>query len=368
MVLQVQVQQAQRRAGDACTRLASQMRTLVLASVIATNTLLSPFPAGIPLSALADDAPLATSPGGAASKGVSSLASGATPMVKAYGLEAYGKNEEALKKMSDANSRLDDKAVKRVLDSGLELAQRAADPETQQVDPALLRKAEERFTLIIEELAPSYVGGYTNRANVRVALRDYEAAVRDYTDALRLAPLGRDAWLIKVNRGATLLALGRPNEALEDLEQAVTMSKNDYLALLGRGSALHRMGKYDEAARDYGAVIDKAPTDIQPFWLRYGLELWQVGRQTEGLGIIRRVANKFDLEPECALAASSILYADGLPSDQEEALRRWKLLPAPVRSKALAVDTAAREWPPAAVEAAVAFRKVIANNDRQLSS
>ena len=145
-------------------------------------------------------------------------------MVQAYGLETYGQDEVALKKMSDANSKLSDKAVKRVLDAGIELAARGVEVETQQVDQTNLRRAEERFTLIIEELAPNYVGGYTNRANVRVTLKDYEGAVRDYTDALRVAPLGKDAWLTKVNRGATLLALGRTDAALVDLEQVATVA------------------------------------------------------------------------------------------------------------------------------------------------
>mmetsp|Transcript_50509 Transcript_50509/g.139851 ORF Transcript_50509/g.139851 Transcript_50509/m.139851 type:complete len:309 (-) Transcript_50509:369-1295(-) len=255
--------------------------------------------------------------------------------------------------------RLADKSVKRVLDAAIDLAARGADPETQQVDEVLLRRAEERFTLIIDELAPSYVGGYTNRANVRVALKDYEGAVRDYSEALRNAPLGKDAWLTKVNRGATLLAMGRSTEALVDLEQAVTMSKADYLALLSRGSALHTLGRYAEAAADYGAVLDKQPADIQPFWLRYGLELWQIDRQPEALGIVRRVTNKFDLEPECAIATSSLLYADGVAIDRDEALRRWNLLPAEVRQKALDVDIVARQWPPAAVDAASAFREAV---------
>ena len=35
----------------------------------------------------------------------------------------------------------------------------------------MLRQAEGRFTLLIDELAPTFAGGYANRANVRVALK-----------------------------------------------------------------------------------------------------------------------------------------------------------------------------------------------------
>ena len=86
-------------------------------------------------------------------------------------------SEAALKKQSEANTKMPDKNVKRVIDAGLEIAARGADPETQILDKKILRRAEERFTLVIEELAPSYTGGYTARANVRVAIGDYDGAV-----------------------------------------------------------------------------------------------------------------------------------------------------------------------------------------------
>ena len=67
------------------------------------------------------------------------------------------------------NTKLKDKGVRKVYDSGLELAARGSDPETQKVDDGVLAKAEDRFTMVIEELAPSYTGGYSSRGNVRVA-------------------------------------------------------------------------------------------------------------------------------------------------------------------------------------------------------
>ena len=114
----------------------------------------------------------------------------------------------ALRKVSVTNSQLLDKGALRVLKTGQEYAERGADPETQTLDPAVLRKAEGRFTLLIEELAPTFAGGYSNRANVRVALKDYAGAVADYEVALRLSPLADDAWVNWLNRGSTLLAAG----------------------------------------------------------------------------------------------------------------------------------------------------------------
>jgi tetratricopeptide (TPR) repeat protein len=119
---------------------------------------------------------------------------------------------------SELHSRLEDKAAMKIFKAGLELAAQGADPESQTRNLEQLRKAEDRFTLLIDELAPSFAGGYANRANVRVALGGDEAlrgALEDYSRALELAPESKDAWVNRLNRGSTLVGLGRPEEVRE---------------------------------------------------------------------------------------------------------------------------------------------------------
>jgi len=263
---------------------------------------------------------------------------------------------------SELNSRLDDKAAMKIFKAGLELAAQGADPESQTRDLERLRKAEDRFTLLVDELAPNFAGGYANRANVRVAIGGDEAlrgALEDYSKALELAPEGKDAWVNRLNRGSTLVGLGMPEEALADLDMAVALSKKDILATLARGAAYHALGRWSAAAMDYGAAIAKNPADVQPFWLRYALESFQLDRRTEALGIGRRTANKFDLEPECVLALCAMLAASPLPADRDEAARRWGAAPAPVRMAAAdflrSPSFGTRQWPPAVVAAAEAF-------------
>jgi tetratricopeptide (TPR) repeat protein len=116
---------------------------------------------------------------------------------------------------SELNSRLDDKAAMKIFKAGQELAAQGADPESQMRDLERLRKAEDRFTLLIDELAPNFAGGYANRANVRVAIGGDESlrgALDDYTRALELAPDSKDAWVNRLNRGSTLVGLGRAEE------------------------------------------------------------------------------------------------------------------------------------------------------------
>jgi len=117
--------------------------------------------------------------------------------------------------MSELNTKLDDKAAMKIFKAGLDLAAQGADVETQMRNVERLRKAEDRFTLLIEDLAPNFAGGYANRANVRVAIggdAELRGAVEDYSKALELAPEAKDAWVNRLNRGSTLIALGQAEE------------------------------------------------------------------------------------------------------------------------------------------------------------
>ena len=282
----------------------------------------------------------------------------------------------ALKKSSLTNSQLMDKGALKVLKSGQEYASKGADPDTQTLDMQVLRQAEGRFSLLIDELAPSFAGGYANRANVRVAMKDYAGAADDYGMALRLAPVGEDVWVNWLNRGSTLVELGQPGQALPDLQRAVELSKAaqaagsnqaEKLTLLARGSALHALGRWEAAAADYGAVVIKEAGDVRPYWLRYGLELFELGRTQEALGIVRRVAAKYSVEPECQLALYTATAAAGGEQGAAEALRLWNVTPKDVREAASAFDYAKRQWPPSATVAAKAFLDGVGAGDATAS-
>jgi len=108
-------------------------------------------------------------------------------------------------------------------------------------------------------------------------------------------------------------------------------------------------------------VVSKAPSDVQPFWLRYGLELLQVGRTQDALGIVRRVAAKFDIEPECQLALYAATNAAGGERGTAEAQRLWSVAPGEVKQRVAELDLAQRQWPPAAADAARTFLRSVAS-------
>ena len=126
----------------------------------------------------------------AAALAVAAACFATTPSLPALAVDAT-LNEAELRAMSQRNVKLPpgNGAAERAFSSGVELAAKAQDADTQTRDVAMLRRAEEKLSLLVDDLAPEYVGGYTNRANVRVALGDLDAAVADYNRAYELAPL-----------------------------------------------------------------------------------------------------------------------------------------------------------------------------------
>ena len=144
------------------------------------------------------------------------------------------------------------------------------------------------------------------------------------------------------------------------MQAAVRLGKSDKIALLGRGSVYHAMRNWEAAAADYGAVCSKRGMDVQPFWLRYSLELFQLGRQKCARHRApRRHANSIS-SPRCSLAVARLQLAGGTDQDRTLALQQWRGVPASVKQRAVEFDRKGREWPPAALDAAAAFLTAVA--------
>jgi tetratricopeptide (TPR) repeat protein len=69
----------------------------------------------------------------------------------------------------------------------------------------------------VVELAPDFIYGYYNRANIEAMLKDYRAAIVDYDKAIELSPSFADAYF---NRGLTHIFLGNNRQGISDLSKA----------------------------------------------------------------------------------------------------------------------------------------------------
>ncbi len=97
---------------------------------------------------------------------------------------------------------------------------------------------------------------HSNRGKHYRFLRQYDAALRDQDEALRLNP--RNA-LAHHNRGTALYSLGRFADAVQAFTAAVALERGLGLAYEARGFAYHRLGQYDLAIADYDRAAPDPP-------------------------------------------------------------------------------------------------------------
>jgi predicted TPR repeat methyltransferase len=107
----------------------------------------------------------------------------------------------------------------------------------------------------------------------------FEDAERQFLASLALVP-GRASTL--ANLGATQLKLGKPEEALKALDQALAEEVDAADALKHRAVALNLLGKHQPALDDLTRVLQAQPDDGKA-WLLHGETLQHLERQDEAL-------------------------------------------------------------------------------------
>ena len=120
--------------------------------------------------------------------------------------------------------------------------------------------ADLHLTEAIEE-APDTGNYYYWRADTRVRLERFDAAVVDFSRSIELMPQDRAS---RVGRGVTRLWLGQARSAVEDLSIAVDAGVNpDRITAWGyraRGLAHAALGELPAAVADYQAYLELSPT------------------------------------------------------------------------------------------------------------
>jgi len=214
-------------------------------------------------------------------------------------------------------------------------------------------EALNRYNELIES-TPNFAGGYSNRANLKVAKKEYESALTDYGRAIELAPLASDTWVVYLNRGCVYEELNRQDEALQDFNRALELKSDEPLILANRAAVYSSRSKWEMALNDFRRAVEKKPNDVQPYWLNYCLTLYQRGNTTEALSILRRVAAKFPNEPLVRASLAVILFDKGEIADAET---NWSLIdrPRPLLSKKFLQE---HHWPPKAIDAMMRFKEL----------
>lgn len=139
-----------------------------------------------------------------------------------------------------------------------------SDLETQVYNEVLdnvknggdIQEGINKITLLLEYINDDFAEGYGLRAFLRNKLQDYQGAIEDYQEAIKIKPKLAKEYHEKLayayyNRGVYLHDLQEYNEALKNYTNAINLEPLLDSAYGNRGSIYRRLGNYEAAITDF---------------------------------------------------------------------------------------------------------------------
>ena len=97
---------------------------------------------------------------------------------------------------------------------------------------------------------------FFNRGLAHAAKRQYDDAIKDYGEAIRLRPSHPSAYN---NRGNGFGIKGQHDRAIEDFNQAIRLKPRNTIAYFNRGNTFYYKAQYDRAIEDYSQTLRLNP-------------------------------------------------------------------------------------------------------------
>lgn len=138
--------------------------------------------------------------------------------------------------------------------------------QNQQYEPAL-----EQFNSILQKHPSASVATYAHlmRGHCFVKMKEYDHALTEYQQALSSAKSDAEKELIRVSMAQTQRSLGKPAEALKEIEALDTNASADefkaYMEYL-KGGCLEELGQDEKAVEAYNSI----PKDS--VWKNFAME------------------------------------------------------------------------------------------------
>ncbi len=149
--------------------------------------------------------------------------------------------------------------------------------------PAALAAAE-----ILRRKSASTLRRQLVRAERDMGRKDYEQSLADYDRAIATARPGvTGAEIPWYGKGATLILLGRYDEALRAIDTALDINPHNEVAWLNKGNAFTKLGRLVDALRCFNAAIKVNPA-YEVAWNNKGNALARLGKFEEALGCYER--------------------------------------------------------------------------------
>ena len=105
-------------------------------------------------------------------------------------------------------------------------------------------------------IKPDFAMVYFSRGNAKDELRQYRDAIADYDEAIRIKPDFADAYN---NRGISKANLGQYQAAISDYDAALRIKPNDADVYYNRGLSKHELGLYEAAISDCNVALRIKP-------------------------------------------------------------------------------------------------------------
>lgn len=119
------------------------------------------------------------------------------------------------------------------------------------------------------EFNPNMVEVYVNRAGIKLALLQFDAALEDCDAAIDRNPEYIEAYK---NRASIKSSRGRYEEALTDWDVVIKLEPEFVEAYKDRASIKARLGRYEEAIADYDVMLEIQPESSLFYLRRAGLK------------------------------------------------------------------------------------------------
>jgi tetratricopeptide (TPR) repeat protein len=198
-------------------------------------------------------------------------------------------------------------------------------------------------------LNPKYATAYVNRGLAYDRKGDNDRAIRDYEEAIRLDPKYAIAYS---NRGDTYFRKGDDDRAIRDYDEAIRLDPKFAVVYISRGRTYDRRGDYDRAIRDYDEAIRLASRTSHAYYHR-GLAFERKGDMERALADLRRA---LELDPNQHSAHYAIARVEATTKLATPAVP-------PVAAPSPAVP-AEKPAPPLATSAAGRRIALVIGNDR----
>jgi tetratricopeptide (TPR) repeat protein len=173
------------------------------------------------------------------------------------------------------------------------------------------------------------VAVFTSRGNVLLNTRNYDRAIDDYTEAIRLNP----KFVIGFNnRGLAYLRKGRIDRAIEEFDKAIRLNPRYAMALVNRGFAYQEKAQWDfdaylaegvyedRAIRDLNEAIRLDPNNAAAFRYRGFVN----ARRQRYDHAIRDYGEAIRLDPNVAASFSGRAYALRFVGQYERAITDYR--------------------------------------------